>query len=267
MRRLVINPGTANAWEIPLRDGLFLLGSGAENDGVIEHPSVSGTHCQMTVMNSGVVIKDLGSATGVFVDGKAVQESLLLPGQIVRLGDIELCLESVAQPVKVLTPISPSPPKGLPLEEKGFFACIPEAFAYPCKGNGLVLLISGTIFFGVAGAARSFTGWLGPYGFVIGLGIGVFVTGYLFNYAKSIITSTANGEAAPPNWPDFTEWQEDIAEPFFQLAGLVVLYFGPAIILQWWHPAGPAWAGVISLAAIGLGALLAPMGVMALAML
>jgi len=218
-------------------------------------------------MNSGVVIKNLGSATGTFVDGKPVEESLLLPGQIVRLGDIELCLESESPPIKILAPTTPSPPKNLPLAEKGFFARIPEAFSYPFKGNGLILLISGTVFFGLVKTAGSFTGFLGPYGFVIGAGIGIFVTGYLFSYAKSIITSTANGEASPPDWPDCTEWQDDIVEPFFQLVGLIALYFGPAIILQWWHPADPALANVISVATVVLGALLAPMGVMALAML
>ena len=217
-------------------------------------------------MNSGVVIKNLNSATGTFVDGKSVQESLLLPGQIVRLGDIELCLESESPPAQILAPITPPPPKNLPLAEKSFFARIPEAFSYPFKGNGLILLISGTVFFGFVKTARSFTGFLGPYGFVVGGGIGIFITGYLFSYAKSIIASTANGEAGPPDWPDYNEWQEDIVEPFCQLAGLVALYFGPAIILQWWRPV-PELAGAFSLTALVFGALLAPMGVMALAML
>lgn len=267
MRRLIINPGTAEAWEIPLRGGTLSLGSGPENEIILAHPSVANQHCRVTVMEAGVVIKSLDSSKQTSVDGQAVTESLLLPGQVLRLGDIELCLEADLTPAPVPAPASPAPLDVQPLEEKGFFARIPEVFSYPFKGNGLVLLIGGTVFFGLAGMAQHLAGFFGPYGFVIGLGVGVFMTGYLFNFAKSIIASTVNGESGPPDWPDYTEWQEDILEPCLQLFGLVVLYFGLAIVLRWWHPAGPAMASALSLAAIGFGALLAPMGMMALALL
>lgn len=95
MARLIVNPGTENAWDIPLSPQTISLGRGRQNDFPIEHPSVSDTHCRITVMNSGVLVKDEGSINGTFIDGKMVDEALLLPGQTLRLGDVAMQLDSV----------------------------------------------------------------------------------------------------------------------------------------------------------------------------
>ena len=67
MRRLTVNPGTDNAWEIPLSTGILTLGRNEDNDFVINHPSVSGNHCQLLVMDTAVTVKDLGSTGGTIV--------------------------------------------------------------------------------------------------------------------------------------------------------------------------------------------------------
>ena len=90
MPRLVINPGTPSTWEIQLRPGNNLLGRGFANDFKIDHPSVSGSHCQIVVENGNVVLKDLGSTNGTFVNRAPVSETYLQPGQIVHLGGVEM---------------------------------------------------------------------------------------------------------------------------------------------------------------------------------
>jgi len=94
MSRLIVNPGTEIAWEIPLQPGDISLGRGQENTFPIEHPSVSSAHCRLTVTDSGVVIKDLGSVNGTFVDDAMVDEAPLSNGQTIRLGDVVLQFES-----------------------------------------------------------------------------------------------------------------------------------------------------------------------------
>ena len=94
MLRLIVNPGTENAWEIPLPPGVISLGRGPENSFVIEHSSVSSAHCQLTVSDSGVVIKDLGSINGTFINDEMVEQARLANGQAVRLGDVVLRFES-----------------------------------------------------------------------------------------------------------------------------------------------------------------------------
>ena len=94
MSRLTVNPGTESAWEVPLQTGTVSLGRGPDNTFPIEHPSVSSAHCQLTVTDSGVVIKDLGSINGTFVNDAMVDEAPLFNGQIVRLGDVVMKFES-----------------------------------------------------------------------------------------------------------------------------------------------------------------------------
>ena len=93
MARLVVNPGTANAWEIELKPGTNLLGRGFANDFKIDHPSVSGSHCQIVLQGDSAVIKDLGSTNGTFVNRAPVQESALAAGQTVHLGGVEMLFQ------------------------------------------------------------------------------------------------------------------------------------------------------------------------------
>jgi len=103
VRRLIVNPGTDSAWEIPLPTGIATLGREAGNDFVIEHPSVSSHHCEFMVMDSGVIIKDLGSSNGTFVDGQPVSESALLPGQRLQLGEVQLQLAQITAAAPTVT--------------------------------------------------------------------------------------------------------------------------------------------------------------------
>lgn len=160
-------------------------------------------------------------------------------------------------------------PVRVPLPETrppaGFFKQLPWVFGYPLMGDGLILLVAGSVVFAVLNAAAA-AAMFGIFGLVALLILTVVSTGYLFNYCKRIITSTAEGESEPPDWPDFSDWSEDILVPFGQFLALVVLAFGPTVILSWWHPFGETYAGAAAIAAAVLGALLAPMGMLTLAM-
>jgi hypothetical protein len=90
MPRLQINPGTSTSWEVELKPGLNRLGRRADNDFTIDHPSVSGNHCQIDVNNGSAIIKDLGSTNGTFVDRAPVQETPLQAGQTIHLGNVEM---------------------------------------------------------------------------------------------------------------------------------------------------------------------------------
>lgn len=112
--RLLVNAGTPQAWEIQLRPGLNRIGRGEHNDFVIPHPSVSGSHCEITVSPGSVVLKDLSSTNGSFVNGAPVQEVVLQSGQALRLGHVELLFETVgaaAPAIRIsVTPAASPPP-------------------------------------------------------------------------------------------------------------------------------------------------------------
>lgn len=96
MGRLVVNPGSRVAWEIVLKLGANSIGRGADNDFQVGDPSVSTHHCQITVTAQGVVLKDLGSTNGTFVNRAPVREAALQPGQSVCLGSVEMLFQEEA---------------------------------------------------------------------------------------------------------------------------------------------------------------------------
>jgi pSer/pThr/pTyr-binding forkhead associated (FHA) protein len=59
----------------------------------ISEQSVSSHHCEVLLKGSDVVIKDLSSTNGTFINGEKVSEQVLKPGQILRLGQVEMRLE------------------------------------------------------------------------------------------------------------------------------------------------------------------------------
>jgi pSer/pThr/pTyr-binding forkhead associated (FHA) protein len=96
--RLLVNPGTPQAWEILLQPGINRVGRDEENDFTLNHESVSGAHCEITVNNAGVFLKDLGSTNGTFVNRAPVTAVQLKPGQNLQIGQVAMVLEAESRP-------------------------------------------------------------------------------------------------------------------------------------------------------------------------
>jgi hypothetical protein len=60
----------------------------------ITEPSVSSHHAEIVLRGNDVIVKDLNSTNGTFINGETVTEAVLKPGQILRLGQIEMRLET-----------------------------------------------------------------------------------------------------------------------------------------------------------------------------
>ncbi len=90
MARLIVNPGTPQAWEIPLKEGANSIGRGDHNDFKIPDASVSDSHCEVFVQDGAIKIKDLGSTNGTHIDRSQVKEAMLAAGQRFHLGTVEL---------------------------------------------------------------------------------------------------------------------------------------------------------------------------------
>ncbi len=66
-----------------------------ENTFQIADASVSSRHAEILLRGSDVVIKDLNSTNGSFIDGQQISgEAVLKLGQVLRLGQIQMRLES-----------------------------------------------------------------------------------------------------------------------------------------------------------------------------
>lgn len=88
---------------VELRLGHTRLGREPENDIPIPDPTVSGRHCELTLEWGGLSVRDCGSTNGTFIDGTPVQDAVLLPGQTLRLGDIELLVADTWAPIRIPT--------------------------------------------------------------------------------------------------------------------------------------------------------------------
>lgn len=70
---------------------ILTIGRDANNEIVLDNNFVSRRHAQLIISDNGqVLIKDLGSSNGTFVNGNKVTESHLKPGDMVKCADIHL---------------------------------------------------------------------------------------------------------------------------------------------------------------------------------
>ncbi|GAB4131171.1 MAG: hypothetical protein OHK0045_21440 [Raineya sp.] len=80
------------------------IGKSAENDVVVQDAFVSRKHLRITLQSNGqYLLEDLGSTNGTFVNGKKVQKTLLLPNDIVRIGDTVLPWQNYFKPLSTPT--------------------------------------------------------------------------------------------------------------------------------------------------------------------
>jgi DNA segregation ATPase FtsK/SpoIIIE, S-DNA-T family len=71
--------------------GEHVIGRGGAADVVLDHKDVSRPHARIDVGVDGVLVRDLDSKNGVFVDGQGISEPIRLShGQRFSLGELEL---------------------------------------------------------------------------------------------------------------------------------------------------------------------------------
>ncbi len=95
----------------------------------IDHDSISRSHCQfMLNIEEALVVKDLDSMNGTYVDDERVHQAILMPNQIIQIGALRLKVEFsnedelakskalpaqgsvyATQPMKTLRPAKPAP--------------------------------------------------------------------------------------------------------------------------------------------------------------
>jgi len=107
------------------------VGRVSDNAFEIPEASVSSHHAEIVLKGNDVLIRDLGSTNGTFINGDKVTEAVLKPGQILRFGTIELKLDTGDAPSRPASapssrPAGPKPkaldqtvviPQGVKLEE------------------------------------------------------------------------------------------------------------------------------------------------------
>jgi FHA domain len=94
MARLLIKTEGLENRTLELRLGVNRVGRDPDCDFPILHATVSTNHCELVVTDVGVMLRDCHSTNGTFLNGDLIREAWLLPGQEVKLGDVELFVEN-----------------------------------------------------------------------------------------------------------------------------------------------------------------------------
>ncbi len=93
MPRLIRDRGLPTEERYELKPGPNSLGRSRENDVVIPHVSLSRQHARIEVEDERVLLIDLKSRNGTFVDGLQVQQCRLKNGDRLQLGDMAFQFE------------------------------------------------------------------------------------------------------------------------------------------------------------------------------
>jgi len=126
MAKLVVLSAGFNGRTHDLNVDKTTIGRVEDNTFQIADPSVSSHHCEIVLRGTDVVIHDLGSTNGSFINGEKISESVLKPGQTLKLGQIELQLVPDGAPMPAMKPAaapaasSPAPaaPAPVPSQQK-----------------------------------------------------------------------------------------------------------------------------------------------------
>jgi len=94
MPRLVLLSEGLTGRTYELKSDKTTVGRVSDNAFEIPEASVSSHHCEILLRGNDIVVKDLGSTNGTFINGEKIEEGVDKPGQILRVGMIEMRLET-----------------------------------------------------------------------------------------------------------------------------------------------------------------------------
>ena len=247
MAMLLANNAEAPVSRIPLQPGINTLGRAEGNHHVVPHGSVSSRHCKIILNDGSMLVRDLGSTNGTFVDDKQITQTAVTNCQRLRMGNVEFLIEapelaavgSGPLRVNISRNVSTVETADAPLvahtareviasispviyEEPSFYRSLPRTFLYPFNKRGMLLLAMGAVFFLIMEVVVRFA-------FIFKITIFIFTYGYLFAFMQRIVSASAQGEDDVPDFPDVTEFWSDLFHPFLLFTGTFVVSFVPAI--------------------------------------
>ena len=117
MVKLVVLSGGLTGRTHELKADKTTVGRLEDNMFQIEEPSVSSHHCEVLLSGGTVKIRDLNSTNGSFINGEKITEAVFKPGQTLRLGQVELRLDTgdaASAPAAPAAAAAPPPPPGQP---------------------------------------------------------------------------------------------------------------------------------------------------------
>ena len=113
MAKLVVISEGFKGQSVELSADVKTVGRSEDNGFQIPEGSISSRHCELATKGEEVLIKDLGSTHGTFLDDKKITEATMKMGQVLRLGSVELRFEGdKGKPAGKVATKTITPPRG-----------------------------------------------------------------------------------------------------------------------------------------------------------
>ncbi len=103
MRFEVRHPG-GTPHEVDIASTIAVLGRDPSSDVVLNDPKCSRRHAVVELTAEGIVVRDAGSSNGIHLNGKRVERGCVVPGDVLRLGDVTLTVLAEAGGTLVVGP-------------------------------------------------------------------------------------------------------------------------------------------------------------------
>lgn len=104
-------------------DSIKTLGRAPRADFVVDGPLVSRLHCRLTVAASGQLeVEDLGSTNGTYVNGRRVSRAVLVAGDRLKVGRVELAVTQKNRTSEQVTRVDLRDGSHAPRARRGRFA-------------------------------------------------------------------------------------------------------------------------------------------------
>ncbi len=119
MAKLVVHTESLKGLSHELKVERTTVGRVEDNTFQVSDPSVSSHHCEILLKGADVVVKDLNSTNGTYINGDRVSEATLKPGQTLRLGQVDLKLDGPSSANKKQLDATMVIPQGVKRDEFG----------------------------------------------------------------------------------------------------------------------------------------------------
>lgn len=95
MAILKIKTGVAQGAVFALKTGANRIGRAEGNDYRLPDDSISAIHCEINLDGTGkMFVRDLGSSNGTYIQGRRVELGVLLGGEKLTLGEVEMIYDN-----------------------------------------------------------------------------------------------------------------------------------------------------------------------------
>jgi pSer/pThr/pTyr-binding forkhead associated (FHA) protein len=102
--------------EFIIGDRSQIIGRSPETDIRIPVSDVSRSHCEISATGKKVMVRDLGSSNGTFVNDQRVSDAVLKPGDRIRVGPVQFTVQIDGVPAKIAPPQPGAPAAKAPSE-------------------------------------------------------------------------------------------------------------------------------------------------------